>query len=267
MDEMKAAMFRDMNRSINGLEPSWTAIDAVLLFVMWSAMMAAMMVPGGSPMVVAFATINHRRRQRDAPHVPTTIFLLGYLIIWAGFSVIATALQWLLQATGLLTTMMQSASYLLVSRAVRRRRSLPIQPAQENVSRPLPLASRLRSQRVARWRARRRDHGPTAWIFLHGLLRGTDGAAVCRRDHGFALGRGFDSSGDCRKDSARSKTLQAWDRCRFNGDRRGLSTSGLERGLTHHAAGVRAAMSEFMLCAVFRMLANTGETSVQCSTW
>jgi predicted metal-binding membrane protein len=111
MDEMEAAMWRDMNMSMNGMEPSWTAVDAALLFVMWSAMMAAMMVPGASPMVAAFATINRRRRLRSAPHVPTAVFLLGYLIAWTGFSVIATALQWLLQATGLLTTMMQSASY------------------------------------------------------------------------------------------------------------------------------------------------------------
>ena len=56
-----------------------TAVDALLLFVMWSAMMAAMMVPGASPMVSAFATINRRRRQRSAPYVPTAVFLLGYL--------------------------------------------------------------------------------------------------------------------------------------------------------------------------------------------
>jgi predicted metal-binding membrane protein len=111
MDEMEAAMWRDMNMSMNGMEASWTVVDAALLFVMWSAMMAAMMVPGASPMVAAFATINRRRRQRRAPYVPTAVFLLGYLIAWAGFSAIATALQWLLQATGLLTTMMQSASY------------------------------------------------------------------------------------------------------------------------------------------------------------
>jgi predicted metal-binding membrane protein len=111
MDEMEAAMWRDMNMSMNGMEPSWTAVDVALLFVMWSAMMAAMMVPGASPMVAAFATINRRRRLRSAPHVPTAVFLFGYLIAWAGFSIIATALQWLLQTTGLLTTMMQSTSY------------------------------------------------------------------------------------------------------------------------------------------------------------
>ena len=98
MDEMDAAMWRDMNMSMNGMEPTWNAIDAVVLFVMWSAMMAAMMIPGASPMITAFATINHRRQARAAPYVPTTAFLLGYLIVWAGFSVMATALQWLLQS-------------------------------------------------------------------------------------------------------------------------------------------------------------------------
>jgi predicted metal-binding membrane protein len=110
MDAMDAAMWRDMNMSMNGMEPSWTPADIALLFVMWSAMMAAMMLPGAGPMIVAFATIQRRRRERAAPHVPTAMFLAGYVAAWAAFSVAATALQWLLQRTGLLTTMMQSAS-------------------------------------------------------------------------------------------------------------------------------------------------------------
>jgi predicted metal-binding membrane protein len=111
MDEMETAMRRDMNMSMNGMEPSWTALHALFLFVMWSVMMAAMMVPGASPMVTAFTTINRRRRERDAPYVPTAIFLAGYLMVWAGFAILATVLQWLLQRIGLVTTMMQSASY------------------------------------------------------------------------------------------------------------------------------------------------------------
>jgi predicted metal-binding membrane protein len=110
MDAMEAAMWRDMNMSMNDMEPSWTTSDALLVFVMWSAMMAAMMLPGASPMITAFATINRRRRQRRAPYVPTMVFLYGYLIAWAGYSMVATALQWLLQTTGLISTMLQSAS-------------------------------------------------------------------------------------------------------------------------------------------------------------
>jgi predicted metal-binding membrane protein len=111
MAAMDAAMWRDMNMSMNGMAASWTALDAVLMFAMWSVMMAAMMLPGAGPMVAVFATINQRRRERGAAYVPTAIFIAGYLIVWCGFSLVATALQWLLQTSGLLTTMMQSASY------------------------------------------------------------------------------------------------------------------------------------------------------------
>ena len=89
MDAMEAAMWRDMNMSMNGMEPSWTPVDTVLLFVMWSAMMAAMMVPGAAPVIAAFAPINRRRRERAAPYVPTAIFLAGYVVAWTGFSAIA----------------------------------------------------------------------------------------------------------------------------------------------------------------------------------
>ena len=80
MGEMEAAMWRDMNMSMNDMEPSWTSVDALMMLAMWSAMMAAMMVPGASPMITAFATINRRRRERSAPYVPTAVFLLGYVI-------------------------------------------------------------------------------------------------------------------------------------------------------------------------------------------
>ena len=108
---MEAAMWRDMNMSMNGMAPSWTPIDAALVFAMWTAMMAAMMLPG--------AGADGRRLRRPStgggasaarPMCRPPIFLLGYLAVWAGFSVVATALQWLLQTSGLLTTMMQSAS-------------------------------------------------------------------------------------------------------------------------------------------------------------
>jgi predicted metal-binding membrane protein len=110
MDAMDAAMWRDMNMSMNGMAPSWTPLDIALTFAMWSAMMAAMMVPGSAPVVGAFATINRSRRDRGAPSVPTAIFLGGYLAVWAAFAALAVFLQWALQVSGLLTTMMQAAS-------------------------------------------------------------------------------------------------------------------------------------------------------------
>jgi predicted metal-binding membrane protein len=110
MDAMEAAMWRDMNMSMNSMAPSWALFDIALMLAMWSAMMAAMMLPGSAAMVGAFAAINRSRRERGAAYVPTAIFIAGYLAVWALFSGLAVLLQWALQMSGLLTTLMQSAS-------------------------------------------------------------------------------------------------------------------------------------------------------------
>jgi predicted metal-binding membrane protein len=110
MVAMDAAMWRDMNMPMNAMAPSWTPVDMALMFAMWSVMMAAMMLPGSAPMVAAFATINRRRRERNADYVSTAVFIAGYLAVWTAFSALAVLLQWLLQMTGLLTTMMEAAS-------------------------------------------------------------------------------------------------------------------------------------------------------------
>ena len=65
---------------------AWGATDLVLTFVMWTIMMVAMMVPSAAPMILLFATINRKRRQQERPYVATSVFLLGYLVIWALFS-------------------------------------------------------------------------------------------------------------------------------------------------------------------------------------
>ena len=80
------------------------------LFAMWLAMMCAMMLPTIFPMVGAFAAINRVRRSRDAPHVATAFFVLGYLIAWAGYSALAVAVQWGLESAGLLDGMMESTT-------------------------------------------------------------------------------------------------------------------------------------------------------------
>jgi predicted metal-binding membrane protein len=113
MDAMEAAMWRDMSMSMNDMKPVWTPLAALLVLVMWAAMMAAMMLPGAAPMIAAFSTINRRRRERGAPHVPTALFLGGYLLVWSAVSAVAMALQALLQALGLVTTMAESASHFL----------------------------------------------------------------------------------------------------------------------------------------------------------
>lgn len=92
---------------------SWGPADFILLFIMWGVMMVAMMVPSAAPMVLMFATVNRRRRQRQGPFVPTGVFLLGYVVVWAVFSALATLAQWGLHSAALLSPMMVSTSPLL----------------------------------------------------------------------------------------------------------------------------------------------------------
>lgn len=91
----------------------WSAGDFIMLFAMWATMMVAMMTPSTLPMVSMFATLSRNRRLRDQPYTSTFVFVAGYLIAWAGFSVLATVAQWQLHIAGLLNPMMESRSYLM----------------------------------------------------------------------------------------------------------------------------------------------------------
>ena len=85
---------------------SWNAADFGLMYVMWAVMMVAMMAPSATPMLLMFATVNRRRKERQAPYVPTGIFLAGYVIVWAAFSLAATGGNWGLHQASLLSSMM-----------------------------------------------------------------------------------------------------------------------------------------------------------------
>jgi predicted metal-binding membrane protein len=91
----------------------WTALDLLMLFVMWSVMMIAMMLPSAMPMVMVFTAVNRNKRQGNQLYVPTFIFALGYLVAWTGFSLLVSGAQWRLHTTGLLDPMMDSRSRLL----------------------------------------------------------------------------------------------------------------------------------------------------------
>jgi predicted metal-binding membrane protein len=88
----------------------WSAADLSMLFVMWAVMMVGMMVPSVAPTVLMFAMVNRRRRQESRPYVPAGLFLLGYLIAWAGFSALATVGQAALHKAALLSPMMVGTS-------------------------------------------------------------------------------------------------------------------------------------------------------------
>jgi predicted metal-binding membrane protein len=92
---------------------AWGVADFALTFGMWAVMMVAMMTPSAAPMILMFAAVNRRRWKQQVSYVPTSVFLAGYLVVWAAFSVIATAAQWGLHSASLLSPMMASTSPIL----------------------------------------------------------------------------------------------------------------------------------------------------------
>lgn len=93
------------------MEP-WTLHYAAIVFVMWSVMMVAMMLPSAAPMILLYATIA-RRRGLAKGDLNTAFFVGGYIVVWGLFSAAAVALQFRLEQAALLSSMMQMTSIAL----------------------------------------------------------------------------------------------------------------------------------------------------------
>lgn len=95
---------RDMYGPMTGasawmMTPAWDFRHLFLLWAMWAVMMTGMMLPSAAPMIV----LGHGGGR---PY----FLALGYLLTWAAFSLGATALQWFLLRSLLVTPMMELSS-------------------------------------------------------------------------------------------------------------------------------------------------------------
>lgn len=79
-------------------------------FVMWTIMMAGMMLPSASPAILLYGAMARGHRGRGSTLPSVWLFASGYLAVWAGFSLVVTVLQAALQAGGLVSAMMVSSS-------------------------------------------------------------------------------------------------------------------------------------------------------------
>ncbi len=109
-----ALMARDMYGSMQGpsawmMTAAWDLPHLVLLWAMWAVMMTAMMLPSASPLVLLYAGA---LRTRGADHAARRVYALaaGYVLVWALFSIGATALQRVLSSALVLTPMMEPAT-------------------------------------------------------------------------------------------------------------------------------------------------------------
>ena len=107
-------MARDMYGPMTGASAwmmsfIWDAPRLLLLWAMWAAMMAAMMLPSATPILLLYGS---GARNRDERTAALRIYALagGYVLIWALFSVGATVLQRLLAGAFILTPMMEPAT-------------------------------------------------------------------------------------------------------------------------------------------------------------
>ena len=100
MDEMDMGGGRIMM-----MAPPWTLGYAMLIFLMWAIMMVAMMLPSAAPTILLVTAL---ARDRIAPvAVP---FSCGYVLVWTGFSLVATAMQFGLDRVGALSETMATSS-------------------------------------------------------------------------------------------------------------------------------------------------------------
>ncbi|MEE3202836.1 MAG: DUF2182 domain-containing protein, partial [Acidobacteriota bacterium] len=88
----------------------WTGREFGLMFLMWTIMMVAMMVPTAIPMTLMYAAVARKADACHAPIAPTSVFVTGYLIIWTVFSIVATTAQWGLDQAALLSPMLVTTS-------------------------------------------------------------------------------------------------------------------------------------------------------------
>jgi predicted metal-binding membrane protein len=95
-----------------GGEP-WTAADFGLTLLMWAVMMVAMMLPSATPMVLTYTAVARRIPQTPRHAGSTNLFAAGYVLVWSGFSLLATGLQWALYQMALLSPALMTSSHLL----------------------------------------------------------------------------------------------------------------------------------------------------------
>lgn len=77
-----------------------TPLAAALFAGMWLVMMAAMMLPAITPMMLLFRNVQRQRGASGRPAVPTAIFVAGYLAVWLLAGLAADLIYTVAQAVG-----------------------------------------------------------------------------------------------------------------------------------------------------------------------
>jgi predicted metal-binding membrane protein len=108
-----AVMAHDMYGPMTGasawmMTATWDTAHLLLLWAMWAVMMAGMMLPSASPLVLLYGAMT-RRSATEPAAASRQIYALaaGYLAAWTLFSLGATALQHVMGRLLLISSMME----------------------------------------------------------------------------------------------------------------------------------------------------------------
>ncbi len=106
--------------SMPSMATTWDAGTWALVVAMWWTMMVAMMIPSAAPTILLYGRVHrqaHAQGQVQSMHAPTGAFMAGYFLMWLVFSILATALQHLLQNAGVISAMSMGSQVRWVSGA------------------------------------------------------------------------------------------------------------------------------------------------------
>ena len=101
------------------IEPaSWSIGYGLLVFLMWWLMMVAMMLPSATPMILLYTALIRRAQKTKNIITEVTLFISGYLLAWAAFSLFAAALQSQLEVRGWMSPMMMETTNIYLAAGI-----------------------------------------------------------------------------------------------------------------------------------------------------
>jgi len=107
-------MARDMYGTMTGpsawmMTATWDLPYALLIWAMWGVMMAGMMLPSASPMLLLYGATARRGPDPNLALIRVAAMATGYVLVWLAFSAGVTAIQAAASRLLLLTPMMEPA--------------------------------------------------------------------------------------------------------------------------------------------------------------
>jgi predicted metal-binding membrane protein len=89
---------------------AWSAPLAGYLFCMWFVMMIGMMTPSAAPMVLLYLGVARHAARSGSRFVSAAWLLLGYLVAWGIFSLLAMGAHWALESAAMMTPAMSATN-------------------------------------------------------------------------------------------------------------------------------------------------------------